>query len=194
MSKNTRRWRYAETARIFSTATGNLSDTGRSIFESLKINYENISSASPIIERKGKILEVGTRAPLDSTFQVSHRFTAKSPELAIFAYLLFIKQRRSASSQANWSLLEKYFILPRSKSAERQGDQSAPIIQKEIQEVIEEIWPYIPPGTLEKEVDFSLMDETVEKLTKEIDELILDLWGIENKNDRQRIMTEEFGS
>jgi hypothetical protein len=180
--------------RTFSTATGNLSDAGRVIFESLQINYENISSIPPIIVRKGKTIEVGTRAPLDGTFLVSHRFTAKSLELAIFAYLLFIKQRRAASSQANWRRLEKYFVLPRSSISEKQRDQSAPIIQKEIKDVIEEIWPYIPPETLEKGTDFSLIDEAVEKLTNDINELVLDLWGIEDKNDRQRILTEEFGS
>ncbi len=194
MSKNTRRWRYTETFRAFSTATGSLTEAGMAIFENLKINYENISSTPPIIARKGRNIEVGTRTPLDNTFLVSHRFKAKSLELAIFAYLLFVKQRRSASSQANWSFLEKYFILPRSKFTKKQVDQSAPIIQKEIKELIEEIWPYIPHGTLEKALDFSLIDEEIEKLTSEIDELVLDLWGIEDKNDRQRILTEEFGS
>jgi hypothetical protein len=194
MSKNTRSWRYTETLRTFSTATGDLTEAGRAIFESLQINYENISSIPPIIVRKGKTIEVGTRAPLDGTFLVSHRFTAKSLELAIFAYLLFIKQRRAASSQANWRRLEKYFVLPRSSISEKQRDQSAPIIQKEIKDVIEEIWPYIPPETLEKGTDFSLIDEAVEKLTNDINELVLDLWGIEDKNDRQRILTEEFGS
>ncbi|MFQ5981309.1 MAG: class I SAM-dependent DNA methyltransferase [Candidatus Heimdallarchaeota archaeon] len=193
MSKNKRKWTYVQALQCFNTPKGNLLKLGKEVFERLDVNQENLTTSPPSILCKGRILELGTPDLIENDFLVSHRFIAKSVGLATFLCLLFLKQKREAASQANWQRPERYFKLPGRVIATNPSNLTPGIDHTRIRAIKETINVKIAEKNLGAPFEIPLIDEEIQILRTEIDKLILDLWGIENEEDRERILTQEFG-
>lgn len=193
MSKNKRRWTYNQALQCFSTPKASLLKPGKAVFESLDVNQENLTTSPPSIICRGKIIELGTPVLTESGFLASHRFIAKSVELATFMCLLFLKQKREATSQANWKRPERYFVLPGRVLGSNQSNHPPMIDQGRIKAIMENLNAKIAEKKLGTPFDIPLIDEEIRILRAGIDKLILDLWGIDNEEDRARILTQEFG-